>query len=140
MWVIMHIFNQLAKDLAMLQMSPNKNNIEEFYLYLHDEYQIANAEIENMRFDLQWMATPERLQIINSHRIEFQEYLQELISMDKFIDDLTNNASDHSIQCVCVKCKELCSALQKLARKVILKVNHAEANLIVCNNQLPTLH
>lgn len=100
----MHIFNHFAKDLAMLQISPNENNIKEFYLYLHDEYQIASAEIENMRFDLQWIATPERLQIINSHRTNFQEYLQEL------------------------------------ARKVILGVDHAEANLIAYENQFPTLH
>ena len=120
----------------MFQISPDESNIEEFYSYLHEEYQMAVAKIEEMRFDLQWIAIPERLQIINLSRSQFQEYLHELVSLGKFIDDMIHNTSNTSTKHICFKCKELCHALQKLAKSVIMGVEHAESNLIVCDNQL----
>lgn len=124
----------------MFQISPSENNIEEFYVYLYQEYQVAVTEMEKMRFDLQWMAIPERLQIINLSRAQFQKYLEELTLIGGLIDDVIYNTSTPTTRALGIKCKELCNVLQKLARRVISKVNRVESNLIFCDNKLAALN
>lgn len=124
----------------MFQISPSENNIEEFYVYLYQEYQVAVAEMEEMRFDLKWMAIPERLQIINLSRAQFQEYLRELALIGELINDVIYNTSNPTTRAVGTKCKELCHVLQKLAQRVISRIDRVESNLIFCDNKFIALH
>lgn len=122
-------------------MSPNENNILEFYLYLAETYRSALKDVETMRFDLQVIATPERLELINQYRADFQESLEELTSIDEQLDNLiARNESDNLLVSAFLACKEASGFLQGLSKYIIVGVNNTEANLIFYENQINGSH